>query len=130
MAPVYAAEPEVVRVLVIDPDPNAQATYSRALNGAGYDLVFAHEGIDGVCKVWDHKPGIVFAAIDLPRLDGFKVCEIIRRHPQFQQVAVLLVAPSAGLFEKSHAMLAGASDYLAKPLSEEQVAGALLQYTS
>ena len=57
----------------------------------------------------------------MPRLDGFQTCALIRRHPEFRHLPVVLLSSRDGVFDRARGVLAGASAYLTKPFTKDSL---------
>jgi len=115
---VLAANP--VRVLVVDPDADTRALYREAFHSHGWDVVEGADGREGLAKALATPPALVVTEIGLPFLDGYALCDILRRDRATAAVPILVVTAqprAAG----ADALRAGADAVLSKPATAEQV---------
>lgn len=108
-------------LLVIDDSSTIRRSAEIFLGQAGYTVVLAEDGFAALSVILECKPALVFCDIQMPRLDGFQTCALIRRHPEFRHVPVVLLSSRDGVFDRARGMLAGASAYLTKPFTKESL---------
>ena len=109
------------KVLVIDDSNTIRRSAEIFLKQGGYDVVLAEDGFDALAKVNDHDPQLIFCDILMPRLDGYQTCAIIKRHPRFSKVPVIMLSSKDGLFDKARGRMVGSEDYLTKPFTKDQL---------
>ncbi len=108
-------------LLVIDDSSTIRRSAEIFLGQAGYTVVLAEDGFAALSVILACKPALVFCDIQMPRLDGFQTCALIRRHPEFRHVPVVLLSSRDGVFDRARGVLAGASAYLTKPFTKESL---------
>lgn len=88
------------------------------------NLTFADEGLDvtavgngdlAIEKIEEIAPDIVLADIHMPGLNGYEVCEFVKRNERFRHIPVMLLVGSFEPFDEAEARRVGADDYLTKP---------------
>lgn len=108
-------------LLVIDDSTTIRRSAEIFLGQAGYTVVLAEDGFAALSVILECKPALIFCDIQMPRLDGFQTCALIRRHPEFRHVPVVLLSSRDGVFDRARGVLAGASAYLTKPFTKESL---------
>lgn len=116
------------KVLVVDDSNTIRRSAEIFLTQGGHQVVLAEDGFDALAKVHDFQPDLVFCDILMPRLDGYHTCAIIKRHPQFATVPVVMLSSKDGVFDKARGRLVGAQDYLTKPFTKDQLLQAVQQF--
>src|SRR5438876_3746431 len=113
----YASD--VVRILLVEDEPLIASFVSRGLRAEGYTTSVAADGDDAVTELQEHEWDLVILDLMLPGLDGFAVlAEALEADPQ---LPVLVLSAQTGVATKVAALDAGASDYLAKPFSFDEL---------
>jgi diguanylate cyclase (GGDEF)-like protein len=104
-------------VLVIDNDQTIHLWAKRHLSAAGFKVVFAVNGYDGIDAFKKYSPDIVLVDIEMPEMDGFATCSGIRSVPGGSNTPLLMITGTedADRIEKSY--LAGATDFIVKPIN-------------
>lgn len=112
------------RILVVDDDPWIAKMLEFVVTDAGHTAVVCKDGVDAVDKFAATMPDLVMVDVVLPRLDGLKVCEQIKRTPIGRLTPVLVFS---GIYRDStEALKFGADAFVAKPFTPQQV-GALIK---
>jgi two-component system KDP operon response regulator KdpE len=102
------------RVLVVDDDPALLRVMKIALDGLGYEVDSASNGLTGLSETALHNPDAVVLDLGLPDLDGVEVCARIR---EWSDVPIIVLSADATEDRKIEALDAGADDYVTKPFS-------------
>ncbi len=102
-------------ILLVEDEPNIVMGLQDALEFEGYDVVAAPTGREGVSLANLRKPDVVLLDLMLPDINGYQVCEEIRRRDPFMPI-IMLTARSQET-DKIRGLDAGADDYVTKPFS-------------
>jgi putative two-component system response regulator len=107
--------PSGKRVLVIDDDDGIRRITQMLVEGLGHQVEAARDGVEGLARL---QLGIDLILLDvvMPGLDGFDVCRRIRQDPAGRDVPVIMVTTLETREHRLHAVEAGASDFIAKPV--------------
>jgi CheY-like chemotaxis protein len=116
---VVAAHP--LRVLVVDPDPDTRALYRDVFHANGWDVVEGADGREALAKALARPPALVVTEIRLPFLDGYALCDILRRDRATTTVPILVVTADSRSAGAAGARRVGANAVLLKPTTPEQV---------
>lgn len=108
-------------ILVVDDSSTIRRSAEHFLSAAGYQVIFAEDGFDALSKVASHKPVLVFCDIFMPRLDGYQTCALIKKSAQFHETPVVMLTSKDSLFDRVRGDMVGASQYLAKPFTEDSL---------
>jgi excisionase family DNA binding protein len=110
------------RILIVDDEPTVVTFIEGALRLEGkYALATASDGFEAGQLVATFKPDLIILDIMLPGMDGFEVCSRVKTDPTTAHVKVLAVTGFATDENIQKMLHAGADDYLAKPLSMEDL---------
>ena len=102
-------------ILIIEDEPHIVLGLKDALEFEGYDVLAAYTGKEGVAIARAQKPDAVLLDLMLPDINGYQVCEELRRFDPFLPV-IMLTARSQEA-DKIRGLDAGADDYVTKPFS-------------
>lgn len=83
-------------VLIADPDAETRARYREAFIRVGCDVVEATDGRDALAKALPHPPSLVITELTLPFVNGYALCDILRRDPLTAAVPILVVTSADG----------------------------------
>jgi two-component system KDP operon response regulator KdpE len=103
-----------MRVLIIDDDPAVRETYASKLASAGYEVLVAADGVDGLRVFHEEQPDLVVVDMVMPEMDGLTV---VRRVREFSQTPILIFTAQATQEDEIiEGLEAGADEYLVKPV--------------
>jgi two-component system alkaline phosphatase synthesis response regulator PhoP len=108
-------------ILSVDDEHDVTALVEFHLTRAGCEVVTAASGRDALKAVSHRKPDIILLDLMLPDIDGFGVCEILRRDPGTASIPVVILTAWATTDAKNLGLELGALDYLTKPFSPRQL---------
>jgi two-component system chemotaxis response regulator CheY len=109
------------RILVVEPDDDTRSLYCEWFRPCGCDVIEATDGRDALTKALVRRPALVITEIRLPFVDGYGLCEILRRDHVTTDVPILVVTGEARAGEVQRAKTAGASGVLVKPITRDQM---------
>ena len=115
-------EPNKPLVLVIDDQPDMFHILQQNLGEAGYQVMGALNGREGIAKARAFRPYAITLDIMMPHMDGWQVLHELKNDPQTKDIPVIILTI---VDNKAMGFRMGASDYLVKPLSEKSVLDAL-----
>lgn len=110
--------PNSNRILVVDDVPVNIQLLVTYLAAEGYDVVSAKDGHDAMKAVKEHQPDLILLDVMMPKMNGFKVCEVIKSDDATKFIPVILVTALNELEDKVKGMNSGADDFLAKPFNK------------
>jgi len=102
------------RILVVDDSITTRTLEQSILEAAGYDVLTAVDGADGWKALQEHGCDLVVADVEMPRMDGFGLCETIRGSKRFTRVPVILVTALETPEHRARGLEVGADAYLGK----------------
>jgi two-component system cell cycle response regulator DivK len=105
------------KILVVEDTEDNRQILRDLLGMAGYDLVEAHDGAEGVAKAAEHKPDLILMDIQLPVLDGYEATRRLKADPKLNAIPVIVITSYALSGDEQKARAAGCDAYVAKPYS-------------
>ena len=102
------------RVLVVEDSVGVRELERVILEGAGYDVVTAVDGLDGAARLKDDPADLVVSDVEMPGMDGFALTRTIRRTRGWEQVPVIIMTSRGSEEDQRAGLEAGASAYLLK----------------
>ena len=109
-----AAQGAARRILVVDDSLTVREMQRKLLAARGYRVDVALDGVDGWNSVRAGAYDLVITDIDMPRMDGVRLVEHIRRDPRLQRLPVMIVSYKDRPEDRARGLEAGADWYLAK----------------
>ena len=106
-------------MLVVDDDRTVSDVVRRYLEQAGYAVVLAADGADGLAAIAARRPDLVVLDLMMPGIDGIEVCRRVRRqHPELPVVMLTALGEEA---DRVLGLEVGADDYVTKPFSPREL---------
>src|SRR5438105_14994287 len=113
--------PERATILYIEDDPGSQSLVQRTLSFAGYRVVVASRGIEGLDMAVKSQPDLILMDINLPDLSGREVTTRLRGDDRFRSTPIVALTALSQAGEREKAIAAGATGYLTKPVDLDKL---------
>ncbi len=107
------------RILIIEDELPMRTALQDVLQAEGYRVMQAADGEIGLRRAMEEKPDLILLDIMMPKLDGYAVCQELRRLSN--PVLVLMLTAKGQIEDRVTGLDAGADDYLVKPFSTEEL---------
>jgi DNA-binding response OmpR family regulator len=109
-------------ILVIDDEPYILRSLSYLLAREGYRVETATNGAEGLARVRDLRPPLVFLDIMMPLMNGYEVCEQIKQDASLANTYVIMLSAKGQQIDRERGLLGGADEYMTKPFSPRDIA--------
>jgi len=103
------------KILLVEDEPDLAATVQLRLEMQGYEVSHAADGQEALNKARAEVPDLIILDIMLPKMDGYKVCRMLKFDEKYRKIPVMMFSARAQEKDKQTAMECGADDYLIKP---------------
>lgn len=107
-----------MKALIVDDDRVLADVLAFTLRREGFQVLQAHDGIEALQRWADEQPDLVVLDVNLPKLDGFRVCQRIREQ---SDTPIVLLTVRGEEDDIVHGLELGADDYITKPFSPRQL---------
>src|SRR5262245_24214938 len=111
-------------VLIVDDEQHIRLLIEQtleALEDDGVELQTAQDGEEAMSVVGFHHPELVFLDIQMPKRNGFEVCEAIKGEPAMTSTKVVLLTAKGQTVDRERGLAAGADAYLTKPFDPDEL---------
>jgi len=108
------------RILVVDDEVELVKAMSIRLQQAGYEVLSAFDGQEGLEKAKKEKPDLVILDLMLPKMDGYKVCGLLKADARYNSIPVIMATARAQESDEKLGFEVGADAYLVKPFQYEK----------
>lgn len=108
-------------VLSVDDERDVTDLVHFHLKRAGFNVLTAANGRQALSLIESRRPDLVLLDLMLPDIDGFGVCEILRRQPETATVPIIIVTAWSTSDARHLGLELGALDYLTKPFSPKEL---------
>jgi two-component system, chemotaxis family, chemotaxis protein CheY len=118
-----------VDVLIVDDSAAIRKILQRMLRQAGLDLgniLEAGDGIEALEKLNGQSVGLILSDINMPNMDGIQLLSILKSNPKYKRVPVIMITTEGGEAKVMEAVQLGASGYVRKPFTADQIKEKLL----
>lgn len=111
-----------VKIMVVEDDREASAFMAEVLRLKGYEVIVINDSSKATKMAESTIPHAFLLDLMMPQPDGFKLCKMLRAHPDFSNTPILIVTALNDTDSRIVAIGAGANDYLVKPFGMEELA--------
>jgi len=105
------------RILIVEDHSELRELIRLRFKDEGYAVATATNGIDAVRKTRSLMPDLILLDVMLPELDGFMVCELLRRDSNTRKIPVIMVTGLEGQVPRCAGIESGATEFVTKPVS-------------
>ena len=114
-----------IRILVIEDELNIRENIQELLEAKGYIIRTAPNGKQGVLEAIDFRPHLILCDVMMPKMDGFKVLEYIRKTSIVQNTPFIFLTARIDKSDIRQGMDLGADDYVTKPFTSKELIRAI-----
>ena len=108
--------PEDIKILLADDEPDIIEIISYSLKNAGYNIYTATNGIEAVEQASKIEPHLIILDVMMPEMDGIEACELIRKNEKIKNTLITFLSARGEDYSQIAGFNAGADDYLTKPI--------------
>jgi len=116
------------RILIIEDQEDTRRILHDLLKSAGYEMIEAVTGEQGLVMARIHRPDLILMDIQLPDLDGYETSRRIKADPALQSIPIVAVTSYAMSGDDAKAYEAGCVGYVTKPFSPRQLLAKLREF--
>ncbi len=103
-------------ILIVDDDPVVRALMRASLEGDGFRVIEAGDGLEACRECAARTPDMLVVDVVMPNMDGFELCREIRRNPEWAFLPILMATSLDDVESITQAYEAGATDFIGKPI--------------
>jgi len=108
-------------ILTVDDSPSLRMAIRIALNGAGYEVVEAGDGLEGLNKANAARFDMIITDLNMPNMDGLTMIRELRKSPEQCGTPIIFLTTESDDAMKQQAKAAGATGWLVKPFVPDQL---------
>lgn len=108
-------------ILAVDDSGSLRQMVAFSLKAAGYEVIEAMDGQDGLDKAKKQKMDLVLTDQNMPRMDGLSLIRALRGMASYQRVPILMLTTESGDDMKALGKAAGANGWLVKPFDPQRL---------
>ncbi|MFA4992483.1 MAG: response regulator [Candidatus Omnitrophota bacterium] len=107
------------RVLIVDDEPGIIEMLTMRLEACDYQVISASDGQEGLDKARTEKPDLIILDLMLPKIDGYKVCRMLKFDERHKQIPIILFTARAQESDIKLGEEVGADAYITKPFEPD-----------
>lgn len=108
-------------ILLVDDEPNILLSLEFLMKRAGYEVRTAADGEAALQAVADSPPDLILLDVNMPKRNGFEVCQTIRANPAWKNVRIIMLTAKGRDVEREKGLSLGADGYITKPFATQDV---------
>jgi len=114
-------------IMIVDGDPFVRELAGHFLTEAGYEVKYALDGYEALDKSREAPPAVLLVDIIVPKLDGIRLCRLLKSDPVTQNIRVIIFSEIFALNQAETAQNSNADSFLAKPLEKKRLLDAVAE---
>src|SRR5574339_1024939 len=116
-------------ILIVDDEYSGRETLQSVLEGEGYQLEMAENGVQAIEKAKRLLPDVILLDVMMPGMTGFEVCERIRSDPQVAEIPIIILTALDDRDSLLTGLKSGADDFITKPFDRFELRARLIGIT-
>lgn len=125
---VSSAPPQTALIACVDDSPLVRHVMEELLTSAGYQFVGIEDAVRAIGILLARKPDVIFLDLMMPQVNGYELCEQLRKLSCFRQTPIVILTSNDGFANRLRSKIVNASDFLSKPLNAEAVLTVIRKY--
>lgn len=110
------------KILIVDDEKDISEMLAVRFKEKGFEVILAYDGQEGLNKAKEELPGIIILDEMMPKMDGFKVCGLLKADTRFKSIPIVMfTARSPEEIDKQMAEEVGFDDYVTKLIDFEDL---------
>jgi two-component system alkaline phosphatase synthesis response regulator PhoP len=110
----------MIKILAVDDDAMVLAVIKKRLEFAGYEVITAMEGLEGLKKARSENPDLIVLDLILPNLNGYQICAMLKRDSNYRKIPIIMLTSRSQQADIAEGMKAGADAYITKPYDPDE----------
>jgi len=110
-------------VLAVDDSSSMRKMVAFTLQSSGYKVLEASDGAEGVALAKANQVDLIISDINMPNMDGIELVKTLRAEANYKFTPILLLTTESGMDKKVEGKNAGATGWIVKPFSPDQLLG-------
>jgi len=112
-------------ILIVDDSASVRQVLNITLKGAGYDVIEATDGKDGLSKLTGQKVHLIISDVNMPNMDGISFLTAVKQLPNYKFTPVIMLTTESQEERMRQGQSAGAKAWMVKPFKPDQMLAAV-----
>ncbi len=108
-------------IACIDDSPTVLNAIKSFLDDKTFSVVMINDPVKALMQILRCKPDLILLDVEMPSLDGYELCSLLRRHSAFKNIPIVMVTGRSGFVDRAKAKLVRSSGYLTKPFTQSDL---------
>lgn len=109
------------KILVVDDERDLVGILEARLKAAGYEVIAAFDGAEGLEKAREEKPDLILLDVMMPKMDGYQVCRLLKFDEKFKEIPIILLTARNQPRDQQLGEQVGVNHYMSKPFENEEL---------
>ena len=118
------------KILIVDDEVDLVETVRFPLEMEGFNVLVSYNGEDALSQARKEKPDLILLDLMLPKLDGYKVCRLLKFDERYKNIPILMLTAKTQEKDKALGMETGANEYITKPFDIDKLVEKVKGYLS
>ncbi len=115
-------------IACIDDSQTVLNSIKLFLDGNTFTVVTINDPVKALMQILRSKPDLILLDVEMPNLDGYELCSLLRRHSNFKNTPIIMVTGRTGFIDRAKAKMVRASGYLTKPFTQPDLLRMVFKY--
>ncbi|MDB9373285.1 response regulator [Nodularia sphaerocarpa] len=115
-------------IACIDDSPTVLNSIKLFLDGNTFSVVTINDPVKALMQILRSKPDLILLDVEMPNLDGYELCSLLRRHSALKNIPIIMVTGKTGFIDKAKAKMVRSSGYLTKPFTQPELLKMVFKY--
>ncbi|MBD2605586.1 response regulator [Scytonema hofmannii FACHB-248] len=124
------ASKQLYRVACIDDSQTVLNSIKNFLDENTFSVVLINDPVKALMQILRSKPDLILLDVEMPNLDGYELCSLLRRHSAFKNTPIIMVTGRTGFIDRAKAKMVRASGYLTKPFTQPELLKMVFKHIS
>ena len=109
------------KILIVDDEVDLVETLRFPLEMEGFNVLVSYNGEDALSQARKEKPDLIILDLMLPKLDGYKVCRLLKFDERYKHIPILMLTAKTQEKDKLLGQETGADEYITKPFDIDEL---------
>lgn len=117
-------------IACIDDSVTVLNSIKHFLDKNTFSVVTINDPVKALMLILRSKPDLILLDVEMPNLDGYELCSLLRKHSSFKELPIVMVTGRTGFIDRAKAKMVRASGYLTKPFTQSDLLKAIFKHIS
>lgn len=115
-------------IAFVENDASICKTMQEVVTKAGYDYLEINDSLRSLSLLMQHQPHFIFLDLAMPVTNGYELCSQLRKVIAFQNTPIVILTENRTIIDRMRAKLVGSTDFLRKPINQENILGMIQKH--